>query len=162
TASNTPGATTIFFPTRPQAGTAANITLDGGTTTLTVPIANTTIGTALTFIVGGDTFPAIPTISLLAPTSSDRFMPNQTYTGAVAGSVGNQAVPGSASLNVALTCTGTLSVTGLTPAQTTVAPGAFTTYTGNLVTGAATGVLGLTVTETDLVASPPIVSASQT
>jgi fibronectin-binding autotransporter adhesin len=102
----------------------------------------------------------VPTIAFTAPSSTQRVMANQALAAFVTGNVGNSV--GTAPLNVNLTSTGSLSVTSLNPASSSVAAGSSTTFIGTLNSGSNLGSQGFQVTESDSTAMPTSMAANGT
>ena len=109
------------------------------------------------------THQAVPSITLTAPAGGTRVILGQTLS--AGGAVSNTAPTGSLNLNINLTSTGAVSLTGFSPNTGTVAVGTPVNYTATLnTTGLTAGNNTFTVTETDNVnaASNPTATASVT
>ena len=103
--------------------------------------------------------PAQATVMITGPAAGTRVIKGQTLVGAVTGTVGNWS-SATANLSVGLSSTGGLTVNTLLPASASVLPNASTTFSGDLVTGTATGAQTVKVTNTDGAAVPTTADSS--
>ncbi len=93
---------------------------------------------------------ATPGISIAVPSAGSRLMKNTTVTGGITGTVSNTAPANSDSLNVNLSATGNLGVSGYSGFTSPVAAnGGSTNFTANFSTGNTLGNRSIQVTETD-------------
>jgi hypothetical protein len=107
-----------------------------------------TSGSTVTLTLSAGAVPAAGSLTISAPS---RAMAGSSVS--ITGSLANSGTATS-NLNVALTSTGTTTVSSLTPSSGTVAPGANTTVGGSFTAGSAGTTNSVQLTNTDASASP--------